>query len=143
ESVGKTIDTFCSGHTPAISASWKIFLGVPPGAIEKVLTRCCGLGGVRTFWRYGVLVHGGLGVQDEHRTFAMVLEYSSTDKELTAQIFGDISTPVPWVALSFVMSAVSLMLLDFPGLSWKGSLQCPQHGDAMLFVNKVSPQPIV
>ncbi|CBJ27067.1 LRR-GTPase of the ROCO family, putative pseudogene [Ectocarpus siliculosus] len=119
EIVGNTIDTFCSGHTPAFSVSWKIFLGVPPGAIEKVLTRCCGLGGVRTFWRYGVLVHGGLGVQDEHRTFALV-------------------TPVPWVALSFVMSSVSLMLLDFPGLSWKGSLKCPQHGDAMLFVNKAT-----
>ncbi|CAN0527039.1 unnamed protein product, partial [Ectocarpus sp. 8 AP-2014] len=50
ESVGEVIDTFCSGLTPAFSASWEIFLGVPPGAIEKVLTRCCGLGGVRTFW---------------------------------------------------------------------------------------------
>ncbi|CAM9811033.1 unnamed protein product, partial [Ectocarpus sp. 8 AP-2014] len=60
ESVGEVIDTFCLEHTSALSASWKIFLGVPPGAIEKVLTRCCGLGGVRTFWRYGVLVHGGL-----------------------------------------------------------------------------------
>ncbi|CAM9184211.1 unnamed protein product, partial [Ectocarpus fasciculatus] len=138
ESVGKVIDTFCSGHTPAFSASWEIFLGVPPGAIEKVLTRCCGLGGVRTFWRYGVLVHGSLGVQDERRTFAVVLEYSSADNELTAQVFGDISTPVAWVALSYVMSAVTLMLEDFPGLAWKGSLKCPQHGDAMLFVNKVS-----
>ncbi|CAN0543148.1 unnamed protein product, partial [Ectocarpus sp. 12 AP-2014] len=81
-----------------------MFLGVPPGAIEKVLTRCSGLGGVRTFWRYGVLVHGGLGVQDVRRTFAAVLEYSSTDNELTAQIFGDISTPAAWVALSYVMS---------------------------------------
>ncbi|CAN0161133.1 unnamed protein product, partial [Ectocarpus fasciculatus] len=50
ENVGQVIDTFCLEHTPALSASWKIFLGVPPGAIEKVLTRCCGLGGVRTFW---------------------------------------------------------------------------------------------
>ncbi|CAM9389199.1 unnamed protein product [Ectocarpus fasciculatus] len=138
ESVGKVIDTFCSGLTPAFNASWKIFLGVPPGAVEKVLTRCCGLGGVRTFWRYGVLVHGGLGVQDERRTFAVVLEYSSTDNELTAQIFGDISTPAAWVALSYVMSAVRLMLVDFPGLHWEGSLMCPQHGDAMLFVNKAS-----
>ncbi|CAN0396606.1 unnamed protein product, partial [Ectocarpus sp. 12 AP-2014] len=136
ESVGKVIDTFCSGLTPAFSASWKIFLGVPPGAVEKVLTRCCGLGGVRTFWRYGVLVHGGLGVQDGRRTFAVVLEYSSTDNELTAQIFGSISTPAAWVALSYVMSAVRLMLVDFPGLRWKGSLKCPQHGDAMLFVKK-------
>ncbi|CAM9429439.1 unnamed protein product [Ectocarpus sp. 12 AP-2014] len=136
ESVGEVIDTFCSGLTPAFSASWKIFLGVPPGAVEKVLTRCCGLGGVRTFWRYGVLVRGSLGVQDGRRTFGVVLEYSSTDNELTAQIFGDISTPAAWVALSYVMSAVRLMLVDFPGLRWKGTLKCPQHGDAMLFVDK-------
>ncbi|CBJ33700.1 LRR-GTPase of the ROCO family, putative pseudogene [Ectocarpus siliculosus] len=138
ESSGKVIDTFCSGLTPAFRASWKIFLGVPPGAVEKVLTRCCGLRGVQTFWRYGVLVHGGLGVRDERRTFAVVVEYSSIDNELVAQIFGDISTPGPWMAMSYVMSAVSLMLVDFPGLRWKGSLKCPQHGDGMLFANKAT-----
>ncbi|CAM9482299.1 unnamed protein product, partial [Ectocarpus sp. 13 AM-2016] len=138
ESVGEVIDTFCSGLTPAFSASWEIFLGVPPGAVEKVLTRCCGLGGVRTFWRYGVLVHGGLGDLDGRGVFAVVVEYSSNNNELTAQIFGDISTPAPWVALSYVMSAVSLMLVDFPGLRWKGSLKCPQHGNEMLFANKVN-----
>ncbi|CAB1115508.1 unnamed protein product [Ectocarpus sp. CCAP 1310/34] len=107
ESVGKVIDTFCSGLTPAFRASWKIFLRVPPGAAE--------------------------------RTFAVVVEYSSIDNELVAQVFGGISTPGPWTAMSYVMSAVSLMLVDFPGLRWKGSLKCPQHGDGMLFVNKVSP----
>ncbi|CAM9749420.1 unnamed protein product [Ectocarpus sp. 4 AP-2014] len=137
-SVGQLIDTFCLEHTPALSASWKIFLGVPPGAIEKVLTRCCGLGGVRTFWRYGVLMHGGLGELGRRGVFAVVLEYSSTDNELAAQIFGDVSTPAPWVALSYVMSAVSLMLLDFPGLRWRGSLACPHHGDTMLLANKAT-----
>ncbi|CAN0482520.1 unnamed protein product, partial [Ectocarpus sp. 12 AP-2014] len=29
------------------------------------------------------------------------------------------------------------MLLDFPGLRWRGSLTCPQHGDTMLLANKV------
>ncbi|CAN0148410.1 unnamed protein product [Ectocarpus sp. 6 AP-2014] len=138
ESVGEVIDTFCSGLTPAFSASWKIFLGVPPGAIEKVLTRCCGLGGVRTFWRYGVLVHGGVGDLDGRGIFAVVVEYSSNTNELTTQIFGDISTPAPWVALSYVISSVSLMLVDFPGLRWEGSLKCPQHGNEMLFANKVN-----
>ncbi|CAM9835410.1 unnamed protein product [Ectocarpus sp. 6 AP-2014] len=137
-SVGQLIDTFCLEHTPALSANWKIFLGVPPGAIEKVLMRCCGLGGVRTFWRYGVLVHGGLGDLGRREIFAVVLEYSTTENELAAQIFGDISTPAPWVALSYVMSAVSLMLLDFPGLRWRGSLACPQHGDTMLLANKAT-----
>ncbi|CAN0003349.1 unnamed protein product, partial [Ectocarpus fasciculatus] len=68
----------------------------------------------------------------------VVLEYASTSNELTAQIFGDISTPAPWVALSYVTSAVSLMLNDFPGLRWRGSLVCPQHGDAMALANKAT-----
>ncbi|CAN0352106.1 unnamed protein product [Ectocarpus sp. 6 AP-2014] len=42
------------------------------------------------------------------------------------------------MAMSYVMSAVSLMLVDFPGLRWKGSLKCPQHGDGMLFANKAT-----
>ncbi|CBJ26200.1 LRR-GTPase of the ROCO family [Ectocarpus siliculosus] len=138
ELVGKVIDTFCLDQTPALRASWKIFLGVPAGAIEKVLTRCCSLGGVQTFWRSGVLVHGGVGEQDRSGIFAVVLEYSPSDNELTAQIFGDISTPAPWVALSYVVSAVSLMLLDFPGLRSRGSLKCPQHGDAMPLANMVT-----
>ncbi|CAM9442278.1 unnamed protein product [Ectocarpus sp. 13 AM-2016] len=138
ESVGKVIDTFCLEHIPAFSASWKIFLGVPPGAIEKMLTRCCNLGGVRTFWRSGVLVHGGRGYQGGHDMFAVVLEYSSANNELTANIFGDISTPTPWMVLSYVMSAVSLMMRDFPGLRSRGSLKCPQHGDAMLLATKVT-----
>ncbi|CAM9338887.1 unnamed protein product [Ectocarpus fasciculatus] len=138
ELVGKVIDTFCSDQTPVFSANWKIFLGVPAGAIEKVLTRCCSLGGVQTFWRSGVLVHGGLGEQDGSGIFAAVLEYSPSDNELTAQIFGDIGTPAPWVALSYVVSAISLMLLDFPGLRSRGSLKCPQHGDAMPLANMVA-----
>ncbi|CAM9666162.1 unnamed protein product, partial [Ectocarpus sp. 12 AP-2014] len=84
------------------------------------------------------LVHGGLGDLDGRGVFAVVVEYSSNNNELTAQIFGDSSTPAPWVALSYVMSAVSLMLADFPGLRWKGSLKCPQHGNEMLFADKVN-----
>ncbi|CAM9712409.1 unnamed protein product [Ectocarpus fasciculatus] len=138
ERVGTVIDTFCLDQTPAFNATWKVFLGVPPGAIEKVLTRCCSLGGVQIFWRNGVLVHGGMGDQDGHGIFAAVLEYSSADNELTAEILGDISFSAAWVALAYVMSAVSLMLLDFPGLRWRGSMQCPQHGDTILLANKVT-----
>ncbi|CAN0460435.1 unnamed protein product, partial [Ectocarpus sp. 12 AP-2014] len=92
---------------------------------------CCNLGGVRTFWRSGVLVHGRLGDQDERGTFAVVVQYSSYGKELTAQVYGNISSPAPWTALSYVSSAVRSMLLEFPGLRSRDSLECPQHGDAM------------
>ncbi|CAB1106141.1 unnamed protein product [Ectocarpus sp. CCAP 1310/34] len=120
ESVGKVINTFFLEHIPAFSASWKTFLGVPPGTIEKMFTRCCNLGGG---W---------------HDMFAVALEYSFASNEPTANIFGDISTPSPWMALSYVMSAVSLMMRDFPGLRSRGSLKCPQHGDAMLLATKVT-----
>ncbi|CAB1112560.1 unnamed protein product [Ectocarpus sp. CCAP 1310/34] len=132
ERVGKVMDTFYLDQTPALNASWKMFLGVPPGAIEKVLTRCCSLGGVTVFWRSGVLVHSALrdedGDEDGSDIFAVVLEYSSSDNELTAQVFGDISTQAPWTVLSYAASAVRLMLMDFPGLRSRGSLKCPQHG---------------
>ncbi|CAM9841435.1 unnamed protein product [Scytosiphon promiscuus] len=135
ESVGKVIDTFCSEHIPLFCATWEVFLGVPPGAIEKMLTRCCGIGGVQTFWRSGVLVHGGLGDQDSSGVFAVLLEYSQSDNRLTGKVYGDINSPAPWTALSYVISAVKFMLLEFPGLHPKGSLECPQHGDAMLLAN--------
>lgn len=137
EHVGELVDSFCSKNTPVLRASWKVFLGVPPGAIEAVLTRCCSLGSVRTFWRSGVLVHSGLGNRDESGVFGMVLQYCSSETELTVQVYGDISSPAPWVALSYVVSAVRLMLMAYPGLRSRGSMGCPQHGDTMLLSNTV------
>ncbi|CAB1099588.1 unnamed protein product [Ectocarpus sp. CCAP 1310/34] len=136
EHVREVVDTFRSGLTPVLTAGWKIFLGVQPGAIEKVLTRCCDLGGVRTCWRSGVLVHGRLGVQDERGTFAVVVQYSSDGNELTAPVYGDRSSPALWTAVSFVSSVVRSMLLEFPGLRSRGFLECPQHGDAMALTGK-------
>lgn len=137
--VGIVMDTFRSKNTPVLTASWKFFLGVPPGAIEKVLTRCCSIGGVRAFWRFGVLVHGRFGDEGgSSGIFAVVLEYSQGGNELTAQFYGDMSNPAPWVALSYVMSAVRFMLSEFPGLGSKGSLRCPQHGNAMPLTTAVS-----
>lgn len=136
ERVAKAVNEF-SKLKPALSAGWEIFQGVPPGAIEKLLTRCASFGGVRTFWRSGVLVHGGLDQQDESEIFMMVLQYSSGDNELTAHVHGDIGSPAPWVALSYVMSAVRVMLIEFPGLRSKGHLECPQHGDKMLLNTEV------
>ncbi|CAM9419142.1 unnamed protein product [Ectocarpus sp. 12 AP-2014] len=42
------------------------------------------------------------------------------------------------MALSYVISAVRLMLLDFPGLRSRGSLKCPQHGDGMLLTDEAT-----
>eukprot|EP00752_Nemacystus_decipiens_P012229 g10841.t1 len=134
--VGKVMDTFRSKNDPVFTASWKFFLGVPPGAIEKVLTRCCSIGGVRVFWRFGVLVHGSFGDGGGGSgIFAVDLEYAADGNKLTAQVYGDICDPAPWAALSYAISAVRVMLLEFPGLHSEGSLRCPQpkHGGAMPF----------
>lgn len=104
-----------------------------------MLTRSCSIGGVRAFWRFGVLVHGRYGDGGgSSGIFAVVLEYSSSGNELTAQLCGDVSDPAPWVSLSYAISAVRFMLLEFPGLRSKGSLRCPQHGDAMPLSTTVS-----
>ncbi|CAN0021780.1 unnamed protein product, partial [Scytosiphon promiscuus] len=95
-SVGKEIDTFCAEHTLTFSARWVFFLGVPPGTIEEVLTRCCSIGDVQTFWRAGVLVRGGVGKRDRSGAFSVVIEYASRDRELTARVYGDISSSTSW-----------------------------------------------
>ena len=140
EDVGKRMDTYRSKHTPVLTAVWKFFLGVPAGAIEKMLTRCCSLGRVRTFWHFGLLVRGGFGGGDGG-VFGVVLEFSSSRNELTAQVYGDTSNPAPWAALSYVISTVSGMLAEFPGLRSKGALECPEHGRPMALATKVSLLP--
>ena len=137
EDVGKEMDTYRSLNTPVFTASWKFFLGVPAGAMEKMLTRCCSLGSVRTFWRFGLLVRGGFGGGDGG-VFTLVLEFSSSRNELTAQVYGDTSAPAPWTALSYVISVVSSMLADFPGMRSKGALECPEHDLPMAFATEVS-----
>ncbi|CAN0223060.1 unnamed protein product, partial [Ectocarpus sp. 13 AM-2016] len=44
----------------------------------------------------------------------------------------------PWAALSYVISAMRFVLLEFPGLRWRGILKCPQHGDPMLLDRKAT-----
>lgn len=137
--VGKEMDRIRADAASTFTAKWEFFLGVPPGAIEKVLTRCCGMGGVRMFWRFGVFLHSSFGDGGgSGGRFAAALEYSSRGNRLTADLFGDISNPAPWAALSYVMSIVRSMLLEFPGLACKGSLGCPLHGDAMPLTFTVS-----
>ena len=135
--VGKELDDFRRDHKAVLSVTWKIFMGVPPGAIEKVLMRCCRMGALRTFWRFGVLVQGGLGGVAAGKTFAMLVEYSHEKAEIDMKVYGNIGTTAPWAALSVGISAVRVMCSDFPGLRWRASLKCPQHEQDMRISNKV------
>lgn len=148
--VGEDINAFRNSYQAALSVRWEFYLGVPPGAMEKVLTRCCGIGGVQTFWRFGVLVQGG----GETGKFALVLEYSPKSDEpnsepqdsslgnnvLDMKVYGDITTAGPWTALAFAISTVRSMVTAFPGLKSRAYLECPEHGKDMPLSTKVSPK---
>ncbi|CAN0315441.1 unnamed protein product [Ectocarpus sp. 6 AP-2014] len=131
EDVGRELDDFRRDHTAVLSVKWKNFLGVPPGAIEKMLTRCCRLGTLRTFWRFGVLVQGSLGGGMAAKTFALLIEYSYDKCEVDMEVYGSISTAAPWAALSFGISVFQAVCSEFPGLRWRASFKCPQHEQDM------------
>lgn len=138
EGVGKELDDFRRDHRAVLSVTWKVFMGVPPGAIEKVLTRCCCIGVLRTFWRFGVLIQGGFGSVAAAKTFALLIEYSHDKTELDMKVYGDIGTAAPWAALSLGISVVRAMCFEFPGLRWRASLQCPQHDEDVQISKTVS-----
>ncbi|CAN0504075.1 unnamed protein product, partial [Laminaria digitata] len=64
-----------------------------------ILTRCCGIGAVRTFWRFGVLVRGTLDDSEGSGSFALDLEYSPETKQLDMKAYGDIRKVAPWAAI--------------------------------------------
>ena len=127
ECIGQEIDKFRSEHTAVLNVHWNFWCGVPPGAIEKVLTRCCRIGTVQTFWRFGVLVNGRLNGNDGSGSLFLVLEHSSGSNELDMKVYDDICTTAPWTARAYAISAVRIITVDFPGLRSRASLKCPEH----------------
>ncbi|CAM9593028.1 unnamed protein product [Ectocarpus sp. 13 AM-2016] len=105
-----------------------------------MLTRCCRLGTLRTFWRFGVLVQGSLGGGTAAKTFALVVEYSHETCEIDMKVYGSISTAAPWAALSYGISVFQAMCSEFPGLRWRAALNCPQHEQDMQ-ISKAATRP--
>ncbi|CAN0382345.1 unnamed protein product, partial [Laminaria digitata] len=101
----------------------------------KVLARCCRIGAVQTFWRFGVLVQGALSGGEGTGSFALVLEYSSQSNQLDMKVYGDICTVAPWAALAYAISTVKVMAMEFPGLRSRAFVACPQHGEDMLITS--------
>lgn len=128
EIADETLSEFRRENYPTLEASWTLYLGSPPGVIEKVLTRCCSLGASSIFWRFGVLVKGDLGGK-----FALVLEFLHGKLEL--QVHGNPRSVAPWIALSYALSAMRSKTLEYPGLKWKASLGCPKHSKGLLRVS--------
>lgn len=133
QSVAEDLKDFRNGSYKAIGGTWKMFLGAPPGAIEKVLVRCCRLGATQIFWRFGVLIKGSFGGVVGGR-FALLLEY--VDNQLLIEIHGNLRSVGPWMALSYAMSAMLSMVQNSPGLPWEASIGCPEHKKMLLKISE-------
>ncbi|CAN0053544.1 unnamed protein product [Pylaiella littoralis] len=100
--------------------------GVPPGFVERLLTRCCHLGTCDPFWRFGVLIQSV-----EH--FSVILEYEEDEGslhgdmlvgKLCLEVFGDCTAAEPWAAMSACLSVVVRMLSEFPGVDADAKMDC-------------------
>ncbi|CAM9968342.1 unnamed protein product [Scytosiphon promiscuus] len=108
-----------NGQIKAVCTFWG---GVPPGFIERLLTKCCRLGSCNLFWRRGVFV--------ESELFSAIFEYVESEGsvgELSLDVFGDCTTANPWGAISAGVSVVIGMLLEFPGMHSTANLECQRH----------------
>lgn len=132
--VDQALDDFRREDTQTLEARWEMVLGVPPGAVEKVLTRCCRIGTSKKFWRFGVLVQGGFE-GDTGGNFAMRIEYVEKANRMIIRVDGDLSSVPPWVAFCYAMSAMLSMTWTFPGLKWEASIVCPAHPSGSLPVS--------
>ncbi|CAN0504479.1 unnamed protein product, partial [Discosporangium mesarthrocarpum] len=102
--VRKVLDNFNESNPTTFTIGWKMFLGVPPGFIEKLIAKCCKLGRPGPFWRFGVLVRGKLGGGDLKEEgirwdFSLQLEYSHETTELLIKVGGDTRVGTPWAVL--------------------------------------------
>lgn len=123
-----------------LTMTWKMSLGVPPGAVERVVSRCSYIGADIVFWRFGVSSpvevapesgNGGL-----ERSWFM-LEYDSYGQELVIQVWGDLTQAAAWATLSYVSAVVRDMTLQYPGLLWDAYLGCPDHPSETMRISKV------
>lgn len=129
ENVTKSLNHFRNGSYPILEGYWKLAQGAPPGMIENILTRCCVLGDLRTFWRHALLVMGNLDGD-----FALVLEFKDNE-ELELHVHGNPKSVAPWMAFSFAMSATLSKILEFPGLRREARLHCPAHRGRLLWMS--------
>ncbi|CAN0503535.1 unnamed protein product, partial [Discosporangium mesarthrocarpum] len=101
DDVCKVLDNFNKLNPTTFTIRWKMFGGVPPGVIEKLIAQCCKLGTPKTFWRFGVLLTGEPGGGDlekkgVRRDFSLQLEYSHKTTELLIKVGGDTRGGTPW-----------------------------------------------
>ncbi|CAM9581614.1 unnamed protein product [Scytosiphon promiscuus] len=107
------------GQIKAMCTFWG---GVPPGFIERLLTKCCRLGSCDLFWRFGVFI------ESDH--FSAIFGYEESQDlvgKLSLDVYGDCTTAHPWGGMSACLSIVIGLLTEFPGMDVKTRLECQQH----------------
>ncbi|CAN0360623.1 unnamed protein product, partial [Discosporangium mesarthrocarpum] len=130
DDVREVLDNISNPTTFTIG--WKMFGGLPPGFLEKLIAQCCKIGTPEPFWRFGVLVRGKLGGgdregEDSKRDFSLQLEYFHEKTEVQIIVGGDARGGTPWAVLSYAVSSVLSMTIQYPGLRWEAHLKCPDH----------------
>lgn len=142
--VGQELTNFSDRHQKSLTMHWKMPYGVPPGGIERIISRCARLGAASLFWRFGALVRveavpevndeGGVGVDPSF----FMLEYNLYRQELEIGVWGDLTMVAAWATLSYVLTVVRDMTLQFPGLRWEAFLGCPDHPGEVMNISEVS-----
>lgn len=135
--VGQHFTNFRDGQK-SLTMHWRLPYGVPPGGVERVVSRCSHVGAGSLFWRFGVLVRVGGADEGEEGNEGgvgqsrVMLEYDRYGQELVIAVRGDLTKASAWATLSYVSAVVRDMTLQYPGLRWEAFLGCPDHpGEAM------------
>ena len=139
--VGQHLANFRDEHRQkSLTVHWKMPHGVPPGGVERIVSRCSRVGAASLFWRFGVLVRVGAAREDDDDRIGQswfMLEYDRYGQELVVEVWGDLTKAAAWSALSYISAVVRNMIVEFPGLRWEAFLGCPDHPGEAMCISKV------
>ncbi len=139
--VGQLLANFRDAHGQrSLTMHWKMLHGVPPGGVERIISRCSHVGAASLFWRFGVLVRVGSAQEEDDDRIGrswFMLEYDQYGKELVIEVWGDLTKAAAWATLSYISAAVREMTLQYPGLRWGAFLGCPDHPSEAMCISEV------
>lgn len=139
--VGQLLANFRDDHgQKSLTMHWKMLHGVPPGGVERIVSRCSHVGAASLFWRFGVLVRVGPaqeGDDDRVGRAWFMLEYDRYGQELVIEVWGHLAKAAAWATLSYVSAVVREMTLQYPGLRWEAFLGCPDHPSEAMCISEV------
>lgn len=118
-------------------SKWEFHKGAAPhGLVERIIASFHVMGDLvgGTCWRKGACFNGNdAGRRAGGGSYALIVDFceetgsesTPTAGTLTIQAFGARDGRAVWGAMRFAISTVWRLFGEFPGLSWKGWLECP------------------